>query len=258
MNFVIFVENIEMTIMVIANLVLATIDYFDKHQGLLTILGWFAIFIFGLRQQRKALADEAKMKVYEELSLLKQDFDRSFSINFVVSVGSSISFTFLAIKGSGGLAYPRKDYEYWLDYVGKLQQEWDLAFADFSRFHDKATTWMNVMPDLERAGKILYKEFIGLMEDVNAHTLWLRRQQASSLGLWEKDAEERAKKLTEKIDQFTNLMEDFLNLVHNEIITPIFSYKRKKDFSHIQREFNYKILTKSGIVECVHRPGKKS
>ena len=62
----------------------------------LVVVGWFAVFFLGLRQNKKLMKNRAQMKIYEELYELRKDIDeKNIDLGMLLT---SVNLLFLKMK----------------------------------------------------------------------------------------------------------------------------------------------------------------
>lgn len=221
--------------------------------SLLIILGWFAVFWFGIRQQRINTTDTAKLKVYEDI--WKQRSTLQDSLNqLLVQIQSGPPF--VQMESATILGNVTKDPQHisqgqqdalgrlnnYLDVFQNAQFTFSKQFLDFWR---SLEMWMHVMSKLETAVKTLSSEYSTVQDKINNLALFV-----ISLDRWNWRAWDRViikQKYDNVWQDLFNLglyIEDLMGLVHNELVSSMFGYTidyRKPNDSR------YKILTKEGL-----------
>lgn len=231
----------------------------DSHNGLVTILGWLTVFLLGLRGVKIQQQNSAKLEIYKELYKLKSAVDQS-TIELGVLL-SKHSLPFLAMewaeKGNIGLGEGKRPGQLWLENNRKIIDAISRFDDNNQNFLNASNSWISIMPDLKTARNILAAEFSDLSQ-----ALWAYTQFNMSLlnneydwKKWDRVAiETEAEKIRTKFDKIAcGFLNDFIDLLHDELIQPIFSIKkvRREDFNYTQST-EAETLTKKGIKIIKH------
>jgi len=232
------------------------LEFPNRYYGLVTILGWFFIFLLNSEQQKKQLQNNAKMKVYEEIYNLKKELD---------NVGQKLDLLlnpfcipFLEMKYSDTSIRPNqinlKALEIWRKYLGDLSEKTYLFVGAYLKLWIHFKMWISAMPELSE----MYKEFFEvqlqkLTKNLNEHHKYLQDLSIKNL-YWEtwnqEEIREKSRKLAEEFNQIAvGYLDDLMVEMHNCLIGPILESKimHRTDFKNLPER--YKILTKDGIKE---------
>jgi len=220
---------------------------------LITIVGWFVAYLFNLRQQRKNLELEAKYRVYEKLWSVRGVMHNSFSsLSSQIFVGPP--FILMESCGIlGGITGKQEDvwkgeqdaikllFEY-RNNLSKLNEDFGNTYLQFWR---DVEMWLHVMPELEQASRILFSEFGIIRDKIYKHLSFLQSLNASD---WKKinktEIKERCETVWEEMNNLSSYAEDFMGLIHNELIGQLFDYTKS---TRKPLDPKYKVLTKNGL-----------
>lgn len=222
---------------------------FDIITVLLIIIGWFAVFWFGLRQQKNLLKNSAKMKVYEELYELKKIIDEegqnlSLLYNF-------FSIPFLDMKYAGDKS---KAFKFWTQYLENLSKRIYTFTGAYLKLWVHTEMWIGVMPELKKAQKELFVVQLNkLLKDLYNHHGYLQNLSINNYN-WEEwgqeDIKKRSEEISKEFDQIAvAFLDDFMVEVYNSLLSSILGYKKKPRENFNKTPQKYKILTKDGIKE---------
>lgn len=241
--------------------------WFNDNQGflaliglVLTMLGWVVLFRLSLVQQKKHLKNEAKMKLYQEIGeLVNNTNEMSYRLGTYFNGGALpfIRMDATQIGVSAGVTTKVKaDLDaanIWLEYKKEFFDMY-MAWSDtYRKLWVHIETWLNVMPSLEIAKDELFKEFGILSKQISDYNNYLNVFSTSNWSQWPRD--EMRAKANEAGKDFTDIaigyLNDFFDLVHNQLIRKIFRGKKKQrgPRTFLYRPINVKILTKQGLVE---------
>lgn len=236
------------------NLVVSSFNWFDLIQIILTILGWFAIFYFGLRQQRINTKEAAKLKVYEEFWRSRNKLQDSFNelSTLFLSGPPFILMESTSILGNvtKDLAHIQKGQQDALEYLNKYLNSVQEANTNFSNqfleFWRSLEMWLHVMPELETAVRTLTSEYTIINEKVSKLVSYLISLDRWNWSSWNrKDLEERRLFVWEELNNLNCYSEDMMGLIHNELVTPMFGYSKEV---RKPQDSRYKVLTRTGLV----------
>lgn len=221
---------------------------------LLTIIGWFAAFWFGVRQQRLNTKDSAKLKVYEDIWKQRSILQNSSSL---LSVQIQSGPPFILMESTAILGNVTKDQQHiWQgqqealnhlnSYLTGLQNTESIFTSQFLDFWRSLEMWLHVMPKLETAIRTLTTEYATVQEKMSKlvmHLIVLDRQQWKD---WDRVAlKESCIGAGEDLFNLGAYTEDLMGLIHNELVSPMFKYTKvyRKPLDP-----RYKILTKGGLA----------
>ncbi|MCK5476239.1 MAG: hypothetical protein KAI71_06700 [Candidatus Pacebacteria bacterium] len=218
----------------------------------LVVVGWFAVFLLGLKQNKKLMKNKAQMKIYEELYELRKDIDeKNIDLGMLLT---SVNLLFLKMKNVKYYPEFNSSYDVWNDYLQNLIEEKSLFTNAYLKFWNHIDMWIGSMKELDEMKNIYFEELLeNLTDELNKHYEYLSNLSRENYK-WEewdcKDIEERSKKMTKKFDLISGAyLDDFMVEVHNCLVYPILEYKKKprKNFKNTME--TYTILTKKGIKE---------
>lgn len=250
------------------------IIFFDTHASLLTlatlvltVAGWITIFILGNRSAKIQLRNSAKLEMYKQLYALKSDIDKN-AIMLGISL-SPFALPFLdmewAVRAPLTTVTPvekKTPGQIWLDYVSKIRKE-NSNFVDaYLRFWNEVNMWRAEISQLSEARDILFTELNVLSGEISKYAdyltdLLLKDIESYNWTKWNQEAvKERAGQIQDKFDMTAvAYLSDFIDLIHGELMEPIFGKKRI-----LREDYNYrdavtsKTLTKEGIREVKYPP----
>lgn len=230
---------------------------------ILTIIGWIAVFLLGLWQQKKQLKNTASMKVYEELYLLKKKLDeRSSALGLQLGKYSLPFLTMSFEKNPSNLVEENsKALQYWFDYTHKMSENVFEFTGAYLELWNHSDMWISVIPQVQKAKKELFEvQLKELTNKLHEHQRYLQDQSVKQWNwkLWNK--EEIEQKSEEMVNLFNAVaigyVDDYLGLIHNRLVSPIFKHKKKprENFANMDKLEKYYILTEEGLKEM---KGKK-
>ncbi len=232
------------------------LEFPNRYYGLITILGWFLIFLLNSYGEKKNLKNKAKMKIYEELYNYKKDLDEAaLSLDLLLN---PFCIPFLEMKYSDRSIPPDKinlkALEVWRKYLENLSEKTYLFVGAYHKLWTHFKMWIGVMPELSE----MYKEFFEVQLQELTKNLYKHHKYLQDLSIknlyWEtwnqEEIKEKSKELAKEFDQIAvGYLDDFLVEIHNYLIEPILENKiiYRTDFKNLPER--YKILTKNGIQE---------
>jgi hypothetical protein len=219
---------------------------------LITIIGWGVIFYL----QKRQIRDNAKIKIYEELQDLKKNID-DININFAFI---SSGLLFLDMEWAENSSNPTKlkmsAFEHWMRYTTQLNEQISNFTFAYLNFLNHIEMWMGVMPRLKKAKNTLFTEFRKLNKKLSDHQLYLLELEYD-WKIWDQeDIKKHFKEINSEFDAAgTGFVDDFMVLVHNLLVSPIFGYKKRhrENFANLEKLKSYKILTIDGLVEVINK-----
>jgi hypothetical protein len=228
---------------------------------ILTIFGWVTVFLLNLGQQKKLLKDTARIKIYEELYLLKNKIDKD-GIELGVLLGKySLPFLDMTFKMTtdpvnGNLLA----INLWNEHLKKLGDK----IYNFSQSYLKLLThsemWSGVMPQIKIAKEELFaKQLTDLSKKLNEYLGYLRDQQLKQYNpmLWDRsNIETKADKILDLFDEIgVGYIDDYLGLIHNRLASPVLGHKKipRENFVNLDKLDKYYILTEQGLKEIVNK-----
>jgi len=218
----------------------------------LVIFGWFAVFLLGLRQNKKLMKNKAQMKIYEELYELKKIVDRKN-----IDLGVLLASVFLSFSKMENIKYdPDYDspYEIWSDYLQNLIKEIGLFTDAYLNLWNHTEMWISAMQELDEMKKIYFEELLGnLVNELNEHHEYLNSLSRNNYK-WEewnrKDIEKHLDEMGKKFDLISHAyLDDFMVEVHNVLVYPIIKYKKEPRKNFKKTMSTYTVLTRKGIKE---------
>lgn len=224
----------------------------------LVIIGWFAAFLLGLRQQKKMLQSQGRIKVYEELFMKKKAID-DVCITLRLLLGKhALPFLDMSLvdKKIGGPNGKLEAQHHWSAYLAKLIQGISKFTEAYLSLWNYSDMWIGVMPKIKKAKIELFENQLKqLTQELNEHQRYLQDIAVKQFDwtLWNRsEIEERCEKIEDKFDSIAiGLMDDYMGLVHNRLVSPIFGYKKspRETFKKIDKLEKYFILTEDGLSE---------
>lgn len=223
-------------------------------------LGWLIIFSINVKTQKISLKNNAKMKIYEELSKLVKNYNK---ICIVLGVSlNKFSAPFLQMGFIDRNLDPiQRNYEgikIWQGYTVKIGKE----ISDFSEAYlevwNYLTYWDSAIPKLKNMQKELFwKQHKKLVDE-----LWEFQRYLQGLSqrefMWEKwnrkEIDSKFDEMDEKFVKNSAYFDDFITEVHNVLVGKIFSHckKKRENFANLPEE--YEILTIKGIKKVQAKP----
>lgn len=227
---------------------------------IISIIGWFVVFHFGLRQQNELLKNNAKMKVYEELYEFKKVIDES-SINLGLLL-SPYSIPFLSMeyvdKSLPSQQRNLKALEIWREYLEKISRQIYTFTTAYLRLWNHIDMWIGIMPELKKVKKEFFEIHLkALTTDLYKHHSYLQDLSLKTYR-WEEwnqeDIKQKSKEISEKFDRIAiAYLDDLMVEIHNSLVSPILGYKKIPREGFVNMPKKYEILTREGIKEVENR-----
>jgi len=224
-----------------------------------TIVGWFIVFYLNLRQQKKHLQNSAKMKVYEELHNLKKDIDEAGEILGLSLTKFSLPFLSMSFeKDSTAVSADLKAIQRWNKYALDLGENIHNFVGSYLKLWNHSDMWIGVMPQIKLAKKELFEvQFKNLTDKLNKHQHFIQDQSVKEF-YWKKwdrtEIEDKTKEISTLFDQMAvGYLDDYLGLIHNRLVAPIFKYKKipRENFANLDKVDYYFILTENGLKKIL-------
>lgn len=219
----------------------------------LNIIGWFVVFKLNLRQQDKKIKDEAKMKVYNEFWSLRKHLQESSSgLMALIQSKPFILMDSTSILGSVTkneldiLKGEHQSWQDWNEYMSELNTKINLFKAIHLDFLRNIEMWIHIMPKLEVAKDILFSEQTIINEKISEHYNFLQNLNVQKWKEWDqKEINSKSAKVWEDIVNFLFYVEDMMVLIHNNLVSPIFGYKK---LIRKPTDYKFKVLTEDGLI----------
>jgi hypothetical protein len=239
----------------------STLSDLDKHEGItitiLTIIGWLVLLWLGLYHGKKALKNEAKLKVYEDLADAKNAIDQSFSITLSLKVSAfSLESVIADMKHfdekknyliTTGIL--ENSYMYWNRYFRELADVISLSHADLLIYYNRLERWIGVIPGLKGMRDHWFKisgELYRKLWDFNMNHMGAPTFKDGHP--WRENAIKELTEINSEVNRFTGYTEDLNIRIHDDLLAPIFGYKKKKrDLEFMQTDVEYTELTPKGL-----------
>ncbi len=242
--------------------ILALIKYLENYQGFLIVLGWGVIFYLTVRAGKIQQRNAARLEVYKEIYQLKIKLDKA-SIDMGLLLNENLlPFLKMDWLERGVVNTKGKNpNDLWLEHNQKIGRAVSLFTERYLNLQNSVNMWISIMPDLKKPKDILFSELDGLIFS----TLWKyvdfhRNQLIENDYDWKRmdreNIKEETKKTREKFDKIAvGFVNDYIDLVHNKLIYPIFDKKKilREDFNYIE-SIEAETLTKEGIKKIKYKP----
>jgi hypothetical protein len=228
----------------------------------LTIIGWIVVFILGNRSLKIQLRNSVKLEIYKQLYDLKLDIDK-VSVNLGLSL-SFYSLPFLEMKWSGEKSSINSEGknagQIWLEHINKINTEKSNFIDAYLKFWDYVNMWRAELSQVSKARDILFTELGGLAEEISKYSRYLSDLLLKESYDWikwdQKLIEETSNQIEERFNMIAiSYLSDFIDLIHIELIQPIFRKKRisREDYNYFNAIVS-KALTKDGIEKIKFPP----
>lgn len=244
------------------NITGTAVDYLDKHQGPLTIIGWGILLWLGLYHSKKSLKNEVKIKIYEDLLDTKNSFDKTFCIDLALKISpyeiNSVIRDMENFDADKKYLITKSIYDssyvYWNVYLRELSKITSDSHQDLLKYYSRLERWLGVIPNLKKVRDLWFQTSSDLYEKLwkfnSTHLITPIGNKDQS---WKENALKEAKELEEEVNKFIGYTEDLNILIHDYLLSPIFKYKKKKrDLSYMKNDIEYTALTKKGFVQQKH------
>lgn len=230
-------------------------NWYSVATLILAVVGWFIAYKFGLKQQTNILKENWKLKVFE-IFWKKRESVSAAIINFSTTV-QQIGAVFI-IMGSfekmakiGGNAIREQEgrenaIKKFNEYTNELHDKHSLFNEEYLSLWRMFETWIHVMPRLETAYQTLISEYRIISDQAQKHFDYTSTLDPYSWHEWDqKHIKELCNVQQERLMDLLIYTEDIMGLIHDELIGPIFEYKKKP---RIPQDGRHKVLTKNGLV----------
>lgn len=255
-------------------------EYFNSFKKLdnnliaiiLALFGWIFALILQNINTKQQLRAEIKYDVYKQLVSLHKETQDSLAVlmakarpPFILMEASMISFDLKLKKEYKGEWIPYSESECLFEGTTK----WNSFINDMNSAHfnfgDKYVSmlyilsdWMAPIKNLEETKNILTKEINLIRDNIYKNIKIFQMYSTTSDNDWRKWNKEEAKNMANDISNDAQLIgsyiSDFMVLVHNELLSGYFKYKRP---TRKTLDEKYKVLTKKGIVVNLETDKKK-
>jgi hypothetical protein len=226
---------------------------------IIAVAGWAILYFVNLRQQKILLKNNAKMKIYEELSRLvanynKQSIKLSVSLNRIDIVFFQMSYV---DKNTDAVERNYKGIKIWQKNTELLGKEISTFSDAYLEVWDYITYWISAMPKLKNMNKELFWDRYGKL----SKDLWEFQRYLQGLSqkefYWEKwnkeDVKSELKKINEKVDDNSGFFDDLITDIHNILVGKIFGHYKKKRENFANLPVLYDILTSNGIKKIKNK-----
>ena len=221
--------------------------------SILVIGGWYLVFRYNVKAQKENLKLQTKAKVYENFWLMRGRLQEAGSC-LSASIQSGPPFI---LMNAGLFLYEQKSdieklkmlqnsIDQLNDYFENLELLKNQFNDEYLNFWRDLEMWVYIMPDLEVAYKTLmseYKHVGDVLEEYNTYMVTLDRYKWKE---WDKeDIKRRSSYVWQILIDLGIYTEDFMCLVQNELVAPIFGHYNK---SRVPNDPSCKVLTKNGLA----------
>jgi hypothetical protein len=220
------------------------LENLNKYQSVLSLIiimaGWLVLFRSGLKQQRKALENKAKMKVYEDLSASQTRLDNALLDGLLLFLKNKTESVFTDIEISTGTTVGKQPINHWLEYESELAVKINEYAKEYSVFLNQINKWINIMPELKSSRNIIDNDLYKLNEKACRYhkLLWntgIRhkyRQKNTKVRIIEMSED-----LEKEIMITSGYLDSFVSLIYNKTIFQIFGSKRKiREAKHFESQ----------------------
>jgi hypothetical protein len=221
----------------------------------LAVVGWFAAYKFGLKQQINILKENWRMKVFEIFWKKRENVSSSIIIfstqvqQFSAVIIVMNSFEKMAIIGED-LNREQEGKEnairHFREYVSELERTHSLFNDEYLSLWRMFETWMHVMPRLDVAFKTLISEYRVISEQLQKHIDYVSILDGTAWHSWDHEhIKELCNFQQERLMDLLVYTEDMMGLIHDELIGSMFGYRKKL---RVPLDERCKVLTKTGLV----------
>ena len=232
----------------------------------IAIVGWIFALILQHRNIKHQHKVQIRYDIYKQFVQLHKDIQ-----NTVIKLGTTANPPFILMNSCMipfELELKKEFKEQWIPWsemecVHEGEKKWNsfiqelnLLYFDFGNkyigilyiFED----WTAALNPLLPAKDILIKETERLKKHINDQLEVLRMYSVNRKHDWrkwdQKEIEEISKKINEDASEIGCYWEDFMILIHNELLSKYFGYTRP---TRKTLDPKYKVLTKKGITESM-------
>lgn len=219
------------------------------------IVGWIVI----QRQQKKLLKNNAKLKIYEGLSDLVKNYNKTCIVLGVLLNKFSAPFLQMGLVDRN-LDSIQKNYEgikIWQSFTEKIGKEISNFSETYLEIWNYLIYWTGDIPKLKNMQKELFWKRHGKLVD----ELWKFQRYLQGLStrefVWEKwDRNKIDSKFDEIDDKFVKesaYFDDFMTEIHNTLAGEVFSHRKKKREGFDKLPEEYEVLTTSGGLKKIKK-----
>jgi hypothetical protein len=201
---------------------------------LIASIGWLVIFLINLRTQKISLKNNAKMKIYEELSRLVKNYNKTCIVlgNLLNKFGTPfLQMDFIDTN----LDQVQRNFEgikIWHEHTRKISKEISNFSSAYLEVWNYLTYWDSAIPKLKNMQKDLFwNKHKKLVEEIWEFQRYLQGLPQQEF-FWERwNREEINQKYDEiniKFNKNGAYFDDFITEVHNVLVGKIFGHYKKK------------------------------
>jgi len=245
------------------NLFQQLLSFLDNHTGFLTVIGWIVITTLGIWAAKIQLRNSARLEMFRNIYKLKQAVDEKASTLGLNLYSLRLPFHYMHMAESETeelrkFVNNKTPGEIWIDHARNLSEEKFQFDEAYLQFWNYLTIWNAELFKLSYAKDILFTELSRLSGEISDHAQYLMSRPSNNYRWreWDKrEIEKRCDALRDDFDQVNSYLNDYMDLVHRELIYPIFGRKRipREEFNY-KKDIVSKTLTKTGIKEIKYGP----
>lgn len=237
--------------------------FLDQHNSFLTIIGWFAVASLGIWAGKIHLRNSARLEIYKEIFKLKKNIDEK-TINLGLTLSSfELPFKDMEYSESNNESLRRivknkNAGQIWIEHFNIISQQTSEFTNAYLQFWNHLNIWRAELSSLSLATDVLFTELTDISKKIHEHNQDLLRYQNENHKWreWDKvKIKQKADDIRTSFDETMAYLSDFMDLIHEELIRPIFGKKRtpRIDFNYRQT-ITSKTLTREGIEYIKYPP----
>lgn len=243
-------------------------NFINSNQGiffiLISVIGWIFVYCLNLRQQKRGLQNEYKMKIYDNLSDYKYKVDNALSrvsVPGIIMAKMRVDDVINFLNGKGYLAPLFKSAdECWYSHMEELRTSIDLYNDSIHGFMCGLEKWKSIMPKLDKAIFILFKELNLFSKELSDYLTFIQTSRLDNPNIdnWKKVVNKNSDLIYKRVEEIGGFLWDSMNLVHNELLGQVFgNYIKERDLRHLNKKVYFRVLTNDEIKVVQYDPEEK-
>lgn len=236
------------------------LQFLENHQGILTVVGWVAVFLVAIQVSKIQLRNNARLEIYKELHELKTNVDDSSVKLGLLLSKYSLPFREMEWAERGiQLNDGKTATDIWFEQNRALIDANTAFFQSYQRFLQSTTKWISLTPSLRSSRNILAAELDGLSRDIWAYIQFHMSQPTNEHNwrMWDRNKiEDEVEKIQTQFNKVASgFLNDYMDLIHDELVRPIFNVKNipREDFNYVT-PVEAETLTREGIKVIQYKP----
>jgi len=220
---------------------------------LIVVIGWVITLFLQSKNIKDQLKAQIKYYIYRQITQIHHEIQGSLSKLNTASIFPFIlmdsTFIGVKIKLRTEQEALQEGWNIWNKHVKKALNDYFEFMNNYPKFLYFIEDWRGPLKKLKSAHKLLYKEIEKKYKKINKIiTDWqtISTKEGHDWRKWDRKAiKEIGKELSESVLNIECYLNDFIVLVHNELMFKYFKYKIE---TRKPQDKAYKVLTIKGFV----------